>query len=155
VYVLDLLGAKLSATDFAALLAALALYVPGNPGQRRYEAVTEDRARIAADGIWIDGRKLGELAQMIETISRLEIVEIRTPRHLTGSKPAAVIGAAAGVAIGLTISAGVASSDRPCGRCAPEKLLVFTAPVAAPVGFAWLGYHSNMRWVSDVIYRRY
>jgi len=153
-YALNLLGAKLTVTDLASLVTALVIYVPGESGVRRYEAVTEDRARVAADGIWMAGHRLGDAAQMIQVIDRSAIVEIRTPRHLVGSKTAAAIGAGGGLAIGFLISTAVASSDRPCGRCASELLVFYTAPIAIPIGLGWLGYHSKTQRVSEVIYRR-
>ena len=61
--------------------------------------------RMASDGVFVADQKVADLGQVVETIARTDVVEIRSSgRTLSPVQKGALIGAIAGVATGLTFA---------------------------------------------------
>jgi hypothetical protein len=96
--------------------------------------------------------KAPELSDVLQRLSRQDIVAIKTTPRRHGSKIGAAIGAAGGFVLGY--AAAVQLAFKQCnGSCSDEKALMALSLVGLPIAGGWLGYQANSRTTQDVIYR--
>lgn len=129
---------EMAADRPAALLAA-----------RQQTTVTDREISIGGGVISQAGRTVGALDEVLQTIPRGEVHEIRLQRT-RGSTLGAVAGAAAGVAAGLVLAPYWMM--KPCGGgCADERFMLAASLVGLPVGGALVGYTPRQDQV--IVYR--
>ena len=105
---------------------------------RRRTTVTDREISIGGGVILQAGRTVGALDEVLQTIPRGEVREIRLQRT-RGSKIGAVAGAAAGVAVGLALAPYWMM--KPCGgSCDDERFMFGASLVGLPIGGALVGY---------------
>jgi len=117
--------------------------------------VEQDNVRVGPDGVFMAGRKVADLGQVVETIARID-VEIRTVRT-RGSVSGAAIGTGAGLLLGsvtflaigfnhcLTVNGGCHGAWGPL-----SGLALVGFPVA---GGLWGYHHGHTTVIEEVIYR--
>jgi hypothetical protein len=111
----------------------------------------EKSVRVGPDGVFVADRKVGDLAEIVRTIPRASVVEIRGPERTRGSKLGAVIGAAGGFFVGTVSALNLAVKQ--CGRsCDDERVLIALSLVGLPIGGGILGYKAFSHPTQDFIY---
>jgi hypothetical protein len=117
--------------------------------ERAGEFVDND-VRVAPDGVFVAGRKVVDLDQVIERLARIVVVEIKTAKTRGAGSPGAVLGALIGYF-------GGAWAGHMIGRAAgadPSNLgFMFWGGVGGGVAGGLLGYRVASRETDDVIYR--
>lgn len=115
--------------------------------------VLEKRLRLQRDGVFIDGRKVAELGQIVETIARRDVVEITRRRkgrgawgHL-GPLGGYFVGAmSGGVVAGLGCRAAIGRD-----RCDTGAFL--TGMLVGGIAGGTYGFHAANRVTEDSVYR--
>jgi hypothetical protein len=105
----------------------------------RQNTLVEHRGvTIGSAGVFVSGQKAAALEDVLQTIPRGEVQDVRLTR-IHGSKLGAIGGAAAGVVAGFYLAPYFAM--KPCGgSCGDERFLFAASLVGLPVGGALLGY---------------
>jgi hypothetical protein len=113
----------------------------------------ERPVRLAVDGVFVDGQKMADLGEIVDTVDRQEVREISLA-HRRGSILGAAVGAGGGFALGFVLAARLA--DTACKpSCASEEGLMTASLVGLPVGLGLLGYHAvRIHDVPTIVYRR-
>jgi hypothetical protein len=104
--------------------------------------VFENDVRLGRDGVFVAGRKVADVAQLIETVARKDVAEIRGPVRVRGSVHGAILGTWFGSAVGLTF-----------GTQASSASLGWSLLTGFTVLGAFLGYHASSHMEQGVIYR--
>jgi hypothetical protein len=113
--------------------------------------IIEGAVEIRRDGIFLADRKVAETGEVVRRIPPREVVAIETPPARRGSVIGAALGAAAGFAVGFRLATYFA--NRQCNRgCSDEQALMGLSLVGLPVAGGVLGYASESRTTSRVIY---
>lgn len=129
---------EMAADRPAALLAA-----------RQRTTVTDGEISVGGGVISQAGRRVGALDEVLQTVPRGEVREIRLQRT-RGSTLGAVVGAAAGAAAGLVLAPYWMM--KPCGgSCGDERFMLGASFVGLPVVGALVGYQSKQDEV--IVYR--
>jgi hypothetical protein len=102
-----------------------------------------DGVRIGREGLFIGGRKIAELTQVLETLARDDVDEIRGPVIARGSIAGTLLGAWLGFAIGVVPALGGAD----------EGWARVTLAGATMLG-GYLGHRWSSRTVQQLVYRR-
>lgn len=102
----------------------------------------EDNVRVGRDGVFVADRKVADLGQVVETIARNDVTEIRGPVVVRGSVLGAVLGGWLGFAVGAVPGLGGA----------PEVLAWALLIGSVAVG-GFLGFHWSSHETEGVIYR--
>src|SRR5262245_34193009 len=102
----------------------------------------QDGVRFGREGLFVGDRQVATFAQVVETIPRDAVREIRGPVVARGSVPGTIAGAWLGFALGAVPALGAA--DAAVGR-------MFLAGSVTLGG--WLGYRWSNHTVDDVVYR--
>lgn len=106
--------------------------------------------RIASDGVFVADQKVADLGQVVETIARTDVVEIRSSgRTLSPVQKGALIGAIAGVATGLTGASLLCDGSRCYTSGYVWAATLFGGPGAGIGALMGTGTHK----AQDVIYR--
>jgi hypothetical protein len=102
----------------------------------------QDNVRIGRDGLFVADRRIADLEQVVESIARKDVSEIRGPVVARGSVLGAVLGGWLGFAVGAVPTLGGT----------PEGIawLVLTGSVS--VG-AFLGHHWSSHETDGIVYR--
>jgi len=108
--------------------------------------------RVQHDGVFEGNRKVADLGQILQSVVRDELREIRLAPHFRGSIAGAVGGGAAAFLAAMPI--GVALGFKQCGgSCADEQFLMGAAIVGLPAAAAVLGARAFGHTRSEIIYR--
>jgi hypothetical protein len=102
----------------------------------------QDNVRVGRDGLFVADRKIADLAQVVQTIARNEVVEIRGPVVARGSVLGTVVGGWLGFGVGVVPGLG--------GLSPPAAWLVLIGSVS--VG-GYLGFHSSSHETEGIVYR--
>jgi hypothetical protein len=102
----------------------------------------EGDVRVGRDGVFVADRKVADLGQIVETIARNDVAEIRGPVVARGSVLGAVLGGWLGFAVGAVPALGGASEA--------VGLLLLIGSIA---GGGFLGFHWSSHATAGVIYR--
>ena len=129
-------------------------YFAGTP---KAAVFVSDDVRVGRDGVFVAGRKIADLGQIVEHIAHDDVVEIKRLVRTGGSVPRAALWAAAGyfgggMAGGLIGGAGDAGFGGKGLGGAMVGILV-----GAPIGTIWgavHGYHTSSHMTDDLIYER-
>jgi hypothetical protein len=112
----------------------------------------DDNVRLGPDGVFVADRKVADLGQVVERITRSDVREISSGMRTRGSIAGAVGGAAGGLLLGYFAAINLAYKQ--CGdSCTDEKVLMGLSLVGLPVAAGVLGYKAFGRTTSDIIYR--
>jgi hypothetical protein len=109
---------------------------------RKGETFAQQDVRVGRDGIFVANRKVADLEQVVETISRTLIEEIRGPVVARGSVPGAILGGWLGFAVGVIPGLGGAST------AAAWAAVITSVYVGAYLGWRWSSHQTE-----DVVYR--
>ena len=102
----------------------------------------QDRVRLGRDGLFVAGRRIAGYAQVIETLPRETIREIRGPVVARGSVAGTILGGWLGFCVGVVPGLGSAKTG------------VAGATLVGGVGLGgWLGNRWSNHTVEDVVYR--
>lgn len=102
----------------------------------------EDSVRFGRDGVFVADRKIADLGQIVETIARHDITEIRGPVVARGSVLGTILGGWLGFAIGAVPALGGASAA-----------VGWPVLIGSVAGGAWLGSHWSNHETEGVVYR--
>jgi hypothetical protein len=102
----------------------------------------QDNVRLGRDGVFVANRKVAELGQVVETIARNEISEIRGPVIARGSVPGAILGGWLGFAVGVVPALGGAA-----------KVVAWPVLIGSVAGGGFLGYRWSSHEAEGIIYR--
>ena len=102
----------------------------------------QDRVRLGRDGLFVAGRRIADYAQVVETLPRETIREIRGPVVARGSVAGMILGGWLGFCVGVVPGLGGAKAG------------VGGASLVGGVGLGgWLGNRWSSHTVEDVVYR--
>ena len=112
----------------------------------------DESVLLTPDGLFVDGRKVADLREVVETVDRKDVREIAIHRR-RGSIAGAVLGAGAGFALGM--GASIRLAFKQCGSsCADEKFLIGLSLIGLPVAGGILGYRAGgIHDVRTIVYR--
>ena len=102
----------------------------------------EGDVRVGRDGVFVADRKVADLGQIVETIARNDVAEIRGPVVARGSVLGAVLGGWLGFAVGAVPALGGAS-----------EALALPLLIGSIAGGGFLGFHWSSHETAGVIYR--
>ena len=102
----------------------------------------QDTVRVSRDGVFVANRKVADLGDVVETIARNDVLQIRGPVVARGSVPGAIVGGWLGFAVGAIPALGGAS-----------KGLAWSALIGSVVTGAFLGSHWSSHETEGLIYR--
>jgi hypothetical protein len=102
----------------------------------------DENVRVGRDGVFVATRRVADLGQVVETIARSDVAEIRGPVRVRGSVHGAILGTWLGSGVGLTF--GTSASSAELGWCLLTGLTV--------VG-GFLGYRASSHKAEGTIYR--
>ena len=102
----------------------------------------QDNVRIGRDGVFVGDRQVAAFNQVVETIARAAVVEIRGPVVARGSVLGAVVGAWLGFSVGVVPALGGASAD-----------VAWSALVGAIAAGGFLGFHWSSHRTEGLVYR--
>jgi hypothetical protein len=98
--------------------------------------------RLGRDGVFVPGRRIADYAQVVETLRREEVREIRGAVVARGSTIGTMLGGWLGFCVGVVPGLGGAKAE------------VAGASLVGGVGLGgWLGNHWSSHTVEDVVYR--
>jgi hypothetical protein len=151
--VVDLGNPTLSETaarDLLDLVTHHSDYLPliHSSGGIRHKSLT-----LSLAGLSVDGQRIASVDEVLVPIPRSAVVEIVTQPVQRGSTAGAVLGAAAGGAVGFVTALHILLSDTPCGGCEGRTAAGYSVLIGFPVLGGALGYQVSHRTVSHVIYR--
>jgi hypothetical protein len=102
----------------------------------------QDDVRIGRDGLFVADQRIADLEQIVESIARSDVSEIRGPVVARGSVPGALLGGWLGFAVGAVPALGGAAEG------AAWLLLIGSAAIGA-----FLGNHWSSHQTEGVVYR--
>jgi len=102
----------------------------------------QENVRIGRDGVFVGERQVAGVNQVVETIARDAVIEIRGPVVARGS----VFGAVLGVWLGFSAGVVPALAGAPLG-------VAWSALVAATAGGGYLGSHWSSHHTKGLVYR--
>jgi hypothetical protein len=107
--------------------------------------------RIGPAGLFHKNRKLKDLAEVIASHQRVDVLQISRPER-RGSRAGAFAGGLAGFLVG--VRAAVSVGFKHCGRsCNDEGALMLLSLIGLPVAAAVGGYHAAAHRVDVIHYR--
>lgn len=106
------------------------------------ETFGEDDVRVGRDGVFVGNRKVTDLGEVVETIARNDVVEIRGPVVARGSVLGAVLGGWLGFSAGAVPALGGAAA-----------VLAWPVLIGAVAAGGFLGSHWSSHETQGVIYR--
>ena len=102
----------------------------------------ENNVRVGRDGVFVAGRKVSDLGQIVQTIARNDVVEIRGPVVARGSVLGTVLGGWLGFAVGVVPGLGGA-----------PDVVAWSALIGSVALGGFLGFHGSSHETDGVIYR--
>jgi len=102
----------------------------------------QDNVRVGRDGVFVANRKIAELGQVVETIARTDISEIRGPVIARGSVPGVILGGWLGFGVGVVPALGGATA------VVAWPLLIGSVAGGGLLGFRWSSHETE-----GIIYR--
>ena len=102
----------------------------------------QDRVRLGRDGLFVDDRLIATFAQVVETLPRDAVREIRGPVVARGSVIGTVVGGWLGFCVGVVPGLGGANEGAAWAFLAGSSTLG-----------GWLGHRWSNHTVEDVVYR--
>jgi hypothetical protein len=105
-------------------------------------ALQQGRVRLGRDGLFVSDRRIAALAEVVETLPREAVREIRGPVVARGSLAGAIVG------VWLGFSAGVVP-----GLGGADEGVAYAALLGATTFGGWLGYHWSNHAEEGVVYR--
>jgi len=102
----------------------------------------DEHVRVGRDGVFVSNRRVADLGQVVETIARNDVAEIRGPVRVRGSVHGALLGTWLGSGAGLMF--GTSASNAGLGWSLVTGLTVLG-------GF--IGYRASSHQAEGVIYR--
>ena len=140
--VLDLTNPTLPAPA-SRVLRDMALHHPESfAALSRTGALVQDNVRVERDGVFVAGRRVADLQEVVQTIARSDVAEIRGPVVARGSVVGAVVGGWLALAVGMLPALGGAS-DAVAG-------LALIGSVALG---GYLGFQGSSHETEGVVYR--
>ena len=103
-----------------------------------------DNVRLVPDGVFVADRKVADLGQIIETIARNDVAQIKTVT--IRGWPGALLGGAGGFALGVTLAHTMECAEADFVKCMVLDLF------SVPVGAAIAGYFAFRHKTEHVIY---
>jgi hypothetical protein len=103
----------------------------------------EDNVRIGRDGLFVADRRVADLDQLVETIPRNDVLEIRGPVVARGSVMGTVLGGWLGFCVGVVPGLAGASEG------VAWVLLISSTAVGGVLGFHWSSHDET----DGVVYR--
>lgn len=108
-------------------------YFAGAQAGRNF--VFDKSVRIASDGVFVADQKVADLGQVVETIARTDVVEVRPgSASVSGVRKGALIGALIGAAGGIAIALANVSQQCEGGCATPGKAFLVYGGVFGGVG---------------------
>ena len=101
----------------------------------------EGNVRVGRDGVFVATGKVADLGQVVETIARSDVAEIRGPVRVRGSVHGAILGTWLGSGVGLTF-----------GTSASSAALGWSLLTGLTVVGGFLGYRASSHKAEGVIY---
>lgn len=105
-------------------------------------AFGQGNVRAGRDGVFVAGRKVADLGQVVETLARDDVSEITGPVVARGSVPGTVLGGWLGFCVGVVPGLGGAPA------VLTWTLLIGSVALGGYLGFHWSGHETE-----GVIYR--
>ena len=105
-------------------------------------SLVEGNVRVGRDGLFVADRKVAALGQVVETIARNDVTEIRGPVVARGSVLGAVLGGWLGFGVGVVPGLGGAS-----------RVLALPLLIGSVVGGGFLGFHWSSHQTEGIVYR--
>jgi hypothetical protein len=102
----------------------------------------EGNVRVGRAGVFVDDRRVADLGQIVETIARNDVTEIRGPVVARGSVLGAILGGWLGFAVGVVPGLGGASTA-----------VAWPLLIGSVAGGGFLGFHWSSHESEGVIYR--
>ena len=102
----------------------------------------QDDVSVGRDGVFVANRKVADLGQVVETIARSDVMEIRGPVVARGSVLGAVLGGWLGFAVGAVPGLGGASG-----------VVTWSVLIGAVAVGGFLGSHWSSHETEGVVYR--
>src|SRR5262245_30977203 len=114
-------------------------YFAAIPGGSSFE---QDRVRLGRDGLFVADRRIAAFADIVETLPREAVREIRGPVVARGSAPGRILGAFLGFCVGVVPGLGGAK---------PGVAWAFVVTSTSVGG--WLGHRWSNHTEDGVVYR--
>jgi hypothetical protein len=142
VVVLSLSDPSLPSTAIDALRDMATRHPEYFAAMRATSSFEQDGVRLGQDGLFVGGRRMAAFTDVVETVSRASVHEIRGPVVARGSVVGTILGAWLGFAVGVVPGLGGANGGAAWAFVAGSTTLG-----------GWLGHRWSSHTVEGVVYR--
>lgn len=108
----------------------------------RNGALVQDNVRVERDGVFVAGRRVADLEEVVQTFARSDVAEIRGPVVAHGSVVGAMFGGSLALGVGVVPALGGASDA-----------VAWLALIGSVALGGYLGFHGASHATEGIVYR--